>query len=89
MNITNPKVLMFFLAFLPPFADPDRGSLAAQLLLLGGMFIVAALLVFGAIALAAGTLGEWLQRSPTVKRWLPRLAAVVLVGLALTLLASA
>lgn len=36
MNITNPKVSIFFLAFLPQFADPARGSLAMQLLLLGG-----------------------------------------------------
>ena len=60
MNVTNPKVAIFFLAFLPQFANPARGSLATQVLLLGAVFILAALLVFGFIAWAAGFIGDWL-----------------------------
>ena len=78
MNLTNPKVSLFFLAFLPQFADPGRGPLAPQLLLLGGLFIVATLLVFGAIALLAGTLGERLNRSPGLQRLLFRAPAALL-----------
>jgi threonine/homoserine/homoserine lactone efflux protein len=88
MNLTNPKVSLFFLAFLPQFADPGRGPVAPQLLLLGGLFIIATLLVFGAIALLAGTLGERLNRSPGLQRLLNRLAATVFFGLALHLVSS-
>ena len=88
MNLTNPKVSLFFLAFLPQFADPARGPLAPQLLLLGGLFIVATLLVFGAVALLAGSLGDRLNRSPGLQRLLNRLAATVFVGLALHLVRS-
>jgi threonine/homoserine/homoserine lactone efflux protein len=85
MNITNPKVSLFFLAFLPQFADPQRGPVAVQVLLLGALFILATLLVFGSIALLAGALGEWLNRSPRVQRILNRMAAAVFLGLAFKL----
>lgn len=85
MNVTNPKVSIFFLAFLPQFADPARGSLTMQMLLLGGVFIVATILVFGAIALLAGAIGGWLNRSPRTQVIMNRLAGVVFVGLALKL----
>jgi threonine/homoserine/homoserine lactone efflux protein len=86
MNLTNPKVALFFLAFLPQFADPLRGSLPLQLLLLGATFIAATVLVFGAIALLAGTLGGWLKRSPLVQRGLNWAAGAVFIGLAVSLL---
>ena len=86
MNVTNPKVSIFFLAFLPQFADPSRGMLALQMMELGFVFIVSAILVFGAIALAAGALGEWLNRSANVQRWINRLAGTIFVGLAIKLL---
>ncbi len=86
MNITNPKVSIFFLAFLPQFANPARGSITIQMLMLGAVFILSAILVFGAIALAAGSLGEWLSRSQQVQRWINRLAGTVFVGLAIKLL---
>lgn len=88
MNITNPKVSLFFLAFLPQFTDPARGSLPLQVILLGMTFITATILVFGGIALLAGTLGSWLQRSTTVQRGLNWLAGTVFLGLALTLLVA-
>jgi threonine/homoserine/homoserine lactone efflux protein len=85
MNITNPKVSIFFLAFLPQFADPARGSLPLQLILLGLVFIVATILVFGAIAMLAGTAGQFFNRSAKVQRALNWLAGSVFVGLALAL----
>lgn len=88
MNITNPKVSVFFLAFLPQFADPSRGPLTQQLLLLGAIFMVATILIFGGIALLAGMLGTWLTRSPGLQRVLNRMTAVLFVGLALKLALS-
>jgi len=88
MNITNPKVSVFFLAFLPQFADPARGPLTQQLLLLGAIFMVATILVFGGIALLAGMLGACLTRSPGLQRIMNRLTATVFVGLALKLALS-
>lgn len=88
MNITNPKVSIFFLAFLPQFADPTRGPLTQQLLLLGAIFIGATILIFGGIALLAGMLGAWLTRSPGLQRIMNRLTATVFVGLALKLALS-
>ncbi|MCD2513048.1 LysE family translocator [Comamonas endophytica] len=85
MNLTNPKVLIFFLAFLPQFADPARGGLAPQIMALGCVFMLAALLVFGAMACFSGAFGRLLQRSAKGQRWLNRLTALVFVGLALRL----
>jgi len=85
MNITNPKVSIFFLAFLPQFADPSRGPISMQLLLLGCLFILATILVFGGIALLAGTLGQWLNRSETTQKIMNRVAGTVFLGLALKL----
>ncbi|MBS7779513.1 MAG: LysE family translocator [Comamonas sp.] len=85
MSLTNPKVLMFFLAFLPQFADPARGSLAPQIMVLGGVFMLAAFLVFGAMACFSGAFGRLLQKSANGQRWLNRVTALVFVGLALRL----
>lgn len=85
MNLTNPKVLIFFLAFLPQFADPALGPVAPQIFVFGAVFIVAAFLVFGAIALFSGAFGQLLLRSPRAQLWLNKVTAVVFVGLAVKL----
>jgi threonine/homoserine/homoserine lactone efflux protein len=88
MNITNPKVSIFFLAFLPQFADPSRGPLTLQLLLLGSFFILSTVVVFGGIALLAGTLGQWLSRSERALSVMNKVAGIVFVGLALKLVTA-
>lgn len=85
MNVTNPKVTIFFLAFLPQFVAPDRGSVGLQVVALGALFMLATLLVFGAIALAGGSLRAWLLRSPAAQVGMNRVAALVFVGLAVRL----
>ena len=85
MNVTNPKVSIFFLAFLPQFADPDRGPISLQMVVLGGIFILATILVFGTVALVGGTLGDWLNRSGRAQRVMNWIAGSIFVGLALKL----
>lgn len=88
MSLTNPKVTIFFLAFLPQFASPARGAIGLQMLQLGVLFMLAAFLVFSALAIFSGSVGERLQRSPRVQVWLNRAAGIVFIGLALKLLTS-
>jgi len=88
MNLTNPKVSIFFLAFLPQFAVPKNGPMMQQIFLLGAAFILVTLVVFGSVALLAGSIGSWMNRSPGVQIVLNRLAGVVFAGLAIKLITA-
>lgn len=88
MNITNPKVAIFFLAFLPQFANPALGPITGQMLIFGALFIVATLLVFGAVAWFAGFLGEWLKESEKAQIIMNRIAGTIFTGLAIRLAIS-
>lgn len=85
MNVTNPKVSIFFLAFLPQFADPARGAMTLQLVLLGLMFIAVTIIVFGLISQLAGVIGAWLQRSGKFEKILNMTAGTVFAALAVKL----
>ena len=89
MNVTNPKVSLFFLAFLPQFIHQDAGPVFIQLISFGGLFILATLLVFGGIAIVADKLRPWLGRRPQAQKMIHRLAALIFVGLAIKLMLSA
>lgn len=88
MNVANPKVSIFFLAFLPQFVDPERGPVVAQIIQLGVLFIAATILVFGAVSLLAGTFGQWLSRSAVARRILNWAAGFIFLGLAIRLAAA-
>ncbi len=85
MNVTNPKVSIFFLAFLPQFAHPEAGPIQWQLMQLGGVFIVFTLLVFGGVSLLAGRVGDWLNKRPNAEIVMNRVAGSVFAVLALKL----
>ncbi|PTL81480.1 LysE family translocator [Vitiosangium sp. GDMCC 1.1324] len=84
-NVLNPKVALFFLAFLPQFVDPKRGPLAAQFLLLGFIFNVSGTLVNGVVALVSSGAGLWTKRRLGASTVFKRLTGLVFVGLGLRL----
>jgi len=87
-NAINPKVALFFLAFMPQFLAPAAGPVVTQMTVLGAIFMAQTLLVFGAIALLAGHIGQRMQAHPRVAPWLDRAASVVFVALAARLATS-
>jgi threonine/homoserine/homoserine lactone efflux protein len=89
MNLLNPKVAVFFLAFLPQFASPATGGAALRLLALGLLFALLSVLVFSAIALFSGILGDRLSKNSRFANALRGLTGCVLVGLGLRLALSA
>ena len=84
VNVLNPKTAVFFLAFLPQFVDPARGTVTLQFLVLGLVFVAVAVLSDGAYALVAGTAGDWLRGSEHVRRSLSRFSGAVFLGLGVT-----
>jgi threonine/homoserine/homoserine lactone efflux protein len=83
MNILNPKVTLFFFAFLSRFGDPN---LPWQMILLGAIFAACTLAGFGGCALAAGSLARFLHRRRNAGKVLRGLTAVLFAALAASLL---
>lgn len=81
VNVLNPKVALFFLAFLPQFVDPHHGAALTQILVLGFVVFLIALTSDLIYALAAGALGAWLRRRPAFQRGRRYLTAGVYIGL--------
>ena len=79
--VLNPKTALFFLAFLPPFADPARGAVVAQLVVLGAIFLAIAVTTDCAYAFLANGVGSVLRRHPGFARGERIVSAVVYVGL--------
>lgn len=84
-NILNPKVAIFFLAFLPQFVQPERGQVALQILLLGLWFNFSGTAVLMIVALLFGRVGDWFARYPGFARWQERVTGLVLLFLGLRL----
>lgn len=85
-NAINPKVVLFFLSFLPQFVVQAQGQVGWQLAQLGGLFTLQAALLFGLLGYFAGAIGDWLNRRPCAGLWLDRVAGLVFVGLGLKLI---
>lgn len=84
VNILNPKVILFILAFLPQFVDPARPVLP-QFLTLGAVFCIGGLVVNGVVGGMAGGIGRRLAQSQGLARWLGRVSAGIFAGLAIRL----
>ncbi|GIK97610.1 MAG: RhtB family transporter [Alphaproteobacteria bacterium] len=88
INVMNPKVALFILAFLPQFVDPAKGQVAAQIVLLGTLFNIGGTAVNCAVAWAGSAAGRRLKASAGFDRALRWLSATVFAGLAIHLAVS-
>ncbi|MGL5735670.1 MAG: LysE family translocator [Beijerinckiaceae bacterium] len=72
LNLLNPKLSIFFVAFLPQFMDTQRGDTLAQMTLMSGVFMLVTFLVFAVYGLAAGSMRKTIAGRPSVVLWLRR-----------------
>lgn len=86
MNVLNPKVTIFFLAFFPGFLFSDSLNTVIQFYVLGFLFIAVSSVIFGAIAIAAGSISNYITKTPKVGLFFKWLQIAVFVGIAAYLL---
>jgi threonine/homoserine/homoserine lactone efflux protein len=84
-NVLNPKVALFFLAFLPQFVDPARGPAARQVVLLGLLFDASGTLVNLLVALAASGAAARLERAGRARQWMERACGALFIALGVRL----
>jgi threonine/homoserine/homoserine lactone efflux protein len=87
-NSINPKVVLFFLSFLPQFVVAQRGGANLQTALLGLVFTAQAAVLFGLLGFFSGTVGAWLARRPRAGMWMDRIAGAIFIALGLRLIVA-
>ena len=80
-SMTNPKTILFFLSFLPQFVTATAGDAGRQMLLLGTIYMLLTLLVYGLVGYYAGSAGRWLRTRETVASRMRWLTATSFIGL--------
>lgn len=85
MNVLNPKVALFFVAFLPQFVSPGSGNVALEMAMLGLVFMVQGMIIFTAIGLLSGAIGSYLLQKPQVSRIFSWLTAGIFATLGIRL----
>lgn len=88
MNLVNPKIMIFFLAFFPGFLWDKEGNTVVQFYILGMTFMVISFVIFSSIALLAGRISEFIIKRKGVGIFLKWLQIVVFVGIALYIIAA-
>ncbi len=88
MNVLNPKVTIFFLAFFPGFLFSETLNPILQFYILGFLFIFVSTIIFGLIAVLAGMISDFVSKSANLGSFLKWLQIVVFVGIAVYLLVS-